>query len=77
MATIKPERIKTNKKNELPFESLNDKQKKIYSDIEHAIIVWNLDGTKTAGTLTRRIMKKLVSHKILDVSKKNGKKTNK
>ena len=31
-------------------------KKKLYSVIEHAIIVWVLDGTKTAGSLTREIM---------------------
>jgi len=29
---------------------------KLYSAIELAIIRWNLDGTKTAGELTREIM---------------------
>jgi hypothetical protein len=29
---------------------------KLYSAIEAAIIHWNLDGTKTAGSLTREIM---------------------
>jgi len=29
---------------------------KLYSAIELAIIRWNLDGTKTAGSLTREIM---------------------
>jgi hypothetical protein len=28
----------------------------LYSAIETAIIRWNLDGTKTAGSLTREIM---------------------
>jgi hypothetical protein len=28
----------------------------LYSAIEAAIIRWNLDGTKTAGSLTREIM---------------------
>lgn len=31
-------------------------KKKLYSAIEHAIIVWVLDGTKTAGSLTREII---------------------
>lgn len=30
---------------------------KLYSDIEDAIIRWNIDGTKTAGHLTRKILK--------------------
>ena len=29
----------------------------LYQKIEHAIIWWNNDGTKTAGTLTREILK--------------------
>ena len=29
----------------------------LYSEIEHLIIQWNNDGTKTAGSLTRDIMK--------------------
>lgn len=28
----------------------------LYSAIENAIIRWNIDGTKTAGSLTREIM---------------------
>jgi hypothetical protein len=28
----------------------------LYSEIEHLIIQWNNDGTKTAGSLTREIM---------------------
>lgn len=38
------------------FENLNDK---MYSRIEHLIIQWNIDGTKTAGSLTREIMELL------------------
>ena len=29
----------------------------LYSEIEYAIIMWSNDGTQTAGTLTREIMK--------------------
>ena len=29
---------------------------KLYSAVEAAIIRWSLDGTKTAGSLTREIM---------------------
>lgn len=29
----------------------------LYMQIEHLIIQWNIDGTKTAGSLTRDIMK--------------------
>ena len=32
-------------------------EKELYSEIENLIIVWNIDGTKTAGSLTRDIMK--------------------
>ena len=31
-------------------------EKELYSVIEAAIIRWNLDGTRTAGELTREIM---------------------
>lgn len=31
-------------------------ENKLYSDIESAIIGWTIDGTKTAGSLTREIM---------------------
>ena len=31
-------------------------ENELYSAIEAAIIRWNLDGTKTAGELTREIM---------------------
>ena len=31
-------------------------EKKLYSAIENAIIYWNIDGTKTAGELTREII---------------------
>lgn len=29
---------------------------KLYSEIEDLIIRWNIDGTKTAGSLTRQIL---------------------
>lgn len=35
------------------------KNNELYSEIEHLIIQWNIDGTKTAGSLTREIMKLL------------------
>ena len=35
---------------------LNDEDGKLYSEIEALIIRWNIDGTKTAGTLTRQII---------------------
>ena len=31
----------------------------LYPEIEHLIIKWNIDGTRTAGSLTRDIMKLL------------------
>ena len=34
-------------------------ENKLYSDIELAIMRWNFDGTKTAGSLTREIMELL------------------
>jgi hypothetical protein len=35
---------------------MQEDQIKLYREIENAIIKWNNDGTKTAGTLTREIM---------------------
>jgi len=40
-------------------------QQTLYSEIEPLIIKWNIDGTKTAGSLTRDIMK------LLNVTLKN------
>jgi hypothetical protein len=37
---------------------------KLYSEIEHLIIAWNIDGTKTAGSLTREIMGLINQRKI-------------
>ncbi len=31
-------------------------ENKLYSAIENAVIKWTIDGTKTAGSLTREIM---------------------
>lgn len=31
-------------------------ENKLYTAIEHAIIKWVIDGTKTAGSLTREII---------------------
>lgn len=41
-----------------PLRSWDDNQEtnQLYSEIENLIIVWELDGTKTAGSLTREIM---------------------
>ena len=33
-----------------------NQEDKLYSDIEEAVIRWNIDGTKTAGHLTRKII---------------------
>lgn len=38
---------------------MTKKDKELYSEIENLIITWNNDGTKTAGSLTRKIMKKI------------------
>lgn len=40
------------------YEFLYDKNN-LYSEIEHLIIQWTIDGTRTAGSLTRDIMKLL------------------
>lgn len=39
------------------YKSNKEIDSQIYSEIEHLIIQWNIDGTKTAGSLTRDIMK--------------------
>jgi hypothetical protein len=44
---------------------MNNEQQTLYSEIETLIIKWNIDGTKTAGSLTRDIMK------LLNVTLKN------
>lgn len=36
---------------------MTEKDKELYSEIERLIIMWSNDGTKTAGYLTRKIMK--------------------
>jgi hypothetical protein len=38
---------------------MTEKDKELYSEIERLIIMWSNDGTKTAGYLTRKIMKTL------------------
>ena len=40
-------------------------QKHLYSKIEQEIIKWNIDGTKTAGELTRNIMS-IISNANID-----------
>jgi len=37
-------------------------KEQLYSEIENLIITWNIDGTKTAGSLTREIMKLIESY---------------
>lgn len=41
------------------LSNMKEHQIKLYSEIEHLIIMWSNDGTKTAGSLTRDIMKLL------------------
>lgn len=41
------------------WEEVRPSNETLYSEIEHLIIQWNIDGTKTAGSLTRDIMKLL------------------
>jgi hypothetical protein len=43
------------------YEFLDNKNN-LYSEIEYLIIQWNIDGTKTAGSLTRDIMKLIESY---------------
>jgi hypothetical protein len=50
---------------ELKSDNLSEANKEIYSDIEDLIIRWVNDGTKTAGTLTRRIMYMLDKKNVL------------
>jgi hypothetical protein len=38
-------------------KELDDLDKTLYSEIEYLIIMWGNDGTRTAGSLTREIMK--------------------
>lgn len=50
---------------ELKSDNLSEVNKEIYSDIETLIMYWCNDGTKTAGTLTRRIMYMLNKKNVL------------
>ena len=56
---IEPEK----KQSHMNFNNLTDKEKELYSEIEYLIIMWNNDGTKTAGELTRQIMELLTKQK--------------
>lgn len=40
-----------------------EEKEKLYSEIEELIIRWNIDGTKTAGFLTRQILNLLERYK--------------
>ena len=51
-----PDNIHCNRGDDVMHARLVDKEKKLYRDIENAIIMWSNDGTKTAGTLTREII---------------------
>lgn len=44
----------------MEFEKLTEEERKLYSEIEHLIIMWSNDGKKTAGSLTREIMDLLI-----------------
>ena len=44
------------------WEEVRPSNETLYSEIEHLIIVWAIDGTKTAGYLTRDIMKLIESY---------------
>ena len=50
---------------EIKSNELSEANKEIYSDIETLIMHWCNDGTKTAGTLTRRIMYVLDKKNVL------------
>lgn len=50
-------------KKEIDVKDLSETDKNIYTEIENLIIYWSNDGTKTAGTLTRRIMYLLEQNK--------------
>jgi len=46
----------------MEFDKLTGEERKLYSEIEHQIIMWVNDGTKTAGSLTREIMDLIIVH---------------
>lgn len=50
----------------MEFKKLTDGQKALYSEIENLIIVWRIDGTKTAGHLTREIVDMLYYKRCKD-----------
>ena len=54
--------INTDKKLEKTKETKISEE--LYSKIERIVIAWSIDGTKTAGYLTRQIMELLNKQKI-------------
>lgn len=52
--TTKEYKIKLNSQSHV---TLHKFEEKMYSEIENLIIMWYNDGTKTAGELTRQIIK--------------------
>lgn len=46
---------------------MGEHQIELYREVENAIIRWNNDGTKTAGTLTREIMEILKTETWEDI----------
>lgn len=49
---------------------MTEKDKELYSEIERLIIMWSNDGTKTAGYLTRKIMKTLNKNTQINMDNK-------
>ena len=45
---------------------IGEANKELYSEIENLIIRWNIDGTKTAGSLTREIMNLIKTNNELE-----------
>lgn len=52
------------------MKQINDMS--LYQKIELAIISWNIDGTKTAGTLTRKILKLIEDEKKIKYIQKDN-----
>jgi hypothetical protein len=50
---------------EIDENLVNNKTNQLYSEIETLIMMWNNDGTKTAGSLTRDIMKVINQNELL------------
>ena len=47
------------------WEEVRPSNETLYSEIEYLIIMWSNDGTKTAGSLTRDIMKLIESYEYI------------